>query len=88
MEGGNSLLLLHMDETIGTLKLFVSIRSEDGRGGARDSLRMIWSAWGLTKKEAEHKLIEFVRVNPRLPIVRAVWQPRKEDLDLNFVNKK
>lgn len=72
-----------MDETTGTLKLFVSIRIKDGQ-----SLKMIWSAWGLTKKEAEHNLIEFVRSNSQLPIVRAVWQPREEDLSLNFVNKK
>lgn len=69
----------------GTLKLYVPVTTKHPFG-ERQGLKQVYLQHGLEKKEAEKATVEFCKMNPRLPIVRAVWSIQ-EDLSLNFTTK-
>lgn len=77
-----------MNETDGKVQIFVAVVVDHFTGGTIERLKMIEQKGGVTKKEAEHYLIEFCKKNPNLPVIRATWTPYPEDLSLNFTSRK
>lgn len=62
----------------GSLRVYVVVYPPSGKISGRP--KMIYQEHGLTLEEATERSREFRQANPNLPIFRASWQMREEDL--------
>lgn len=68
-------------ELLGNLKVFVEFVWPHPVKGVNQTLKQVHSEWGLTKAEAQAKVVELKRLNKSTAIRRATWTPQTEELD-------
>lgn len=68
-------------ETLGTLKIYIHLRTAHPVRGVIEGRKMILSVWGLSKEESKSKLREFISLNKGLNFCNASWQPNEEPVE-------